>query len=1060
MLVPATAWAQGTTGTIRGKVTNQATGDPLAAVNVFVIEIDGTVTTMGAFTNSEGDYVIINVPPGRYILRATMMGFKTHEVSELLVTVGVSTSQNFALETTVLDVGEVVTVTAERDMIQRDVTGTQQSYTIEEMERMAVTTTTDILSLQTNAMTLSDNFEDDIPGYHDRGLEQVHMRGGRNAEVAFMIDGMQVTNLVFGGQAAQVSPFSLSEMVIMAGGMSAEFGNAMSGIVNMVTREGGRSYDANMEVLTSEFTGQPQDDARNLTRLSGYFGGPVPLIPKFTFFASGSASSHRSVAVLRDDDVYDWHVDPYDPGTRNPNIDYYLMPDDWNDYDPDVHGRQAPYYQIGSDGRRIHGADIIQGWQGFGFDNTWNGMMNLTYKLTPRMKVNLSGSKDGRWGVPYTFTWRHAILWGISEEVQNYWIFGAPEWHEVDQYGNIIGDPGNDSPRIDQSGNLDFQNEKNELTINNGRLAAVWTHQINQSTFYSIRGSYYGYNRTMRVNRWVNQDGWIPREEHIYRGLEADPTDPTYNQPVPPNWSPYDPMTHVELLWISGGYSETERRWEFGTPPAPSWPDYSAGVDRRVYGYWGYSTSGAGVSAEGSDRYWTDHFDATRTLKADVTSQVTIHHQVKAGVLYNRLTLDMFDVQFPWSASPSFTRYVKHPWELGIYLQDKIEYDFLIVNLGMRYDAAAAGPVKYWIDPRIPVNPDTVDAQGNPISDEDRLIIIPRDYLEETGYETPVTVGRTNTSFSPRLGLSHPVTDQAVVYFNYGHFFQKPIYRNVYRVNRIDRGNPITGNPNLEHEKTVQYEFGYKHQFTDIYALEVTMWAKDTSNLVGTERVPAWFQGLAQPYEYTVAINYDYAQSKGVDLTLRKRFSSNWSARLNYSYMTTQSNRDDPWQGYRDGGDGLLERQPKRPRVLGWDQPHRFSSSVSIQIPRGVGPQVAGIRPFERVSASVIFRAGAGRPYTPTNIDGISLEQNSGRRPWTFQWDLKLYRDFQTFGLRYSIFADVRNVLDRQNVTSVFSRTGKADDPGPDATDYSDSYDRFHYYGSPRRINLGLRIYF
>lgn len=181
---------------------------------------------------------------------------------------------------------------------------------------------------------------------------------------------------------------------------------------------------------------------------------------------------------------------------------------------------------------------------------------------------------------------------------------------------------------------------------------------------------------------------------------------------------------------------------------------------------------------------------------------------------------------------------------------------------------------------------------------------------------------------------------------------------------------------------------------------------------------------------------------------------------MNYSYMTTQSNRDDPWQGYRDGGDGLLERQPKRPRVLGWDQPHRFSSSVSIQIPRGVGPQVAGIRPFERMQASIIFRASAGRPYTPTNIDGIDLERNSGRRPWTFQWDLKLYRDFQSFGLRYSIFADVRNVLDRKNITSVFSRTGKADDPGPDATGYSDSYDRFHYYGSPRRINLGLRIYF
>ncbi|MFC1559452.1 carboxypeptidase-like regulatory domain-containing protein, partial [Gemmatimonadota bacterium] len=99
---PTVSLAQGTTGTIRGKVTDGTTGDPLAAVNVFVLETDGTMTTMGQFTNADGDYVIINVPPGMYMIRATMVGYKTTEVSELLVTVGVSTSQNFQLEPTVL----------------------------------------------------------------------------------------------------------------------------------------------------------------------------------------------------------------------------------------------------------------------------------------------------------------------------------------------------------------------------------------------------------------------------------------------------------------------------------------------------------------------------------------------------------------------------------------------------------------------------------------------------------------------------------------------------------------------------------------------------------------------------------------------------------------------------------------------------------------------------------------------------------------------------------------------------------------------------------------------
>jgi hypothetical protein len=124
-----------------------------------------------------------------------------------------------------------------------------------------------------------------------------------------------------------------------------------------------------------------------------------------------------------------------------------------------------------------------------------------------------------------------------------------------------------------------------------------------------------------------------------------------------------------------------------------------------------------------------------------------------------------------------------------------------------------------------------------------------------------------------------------------------------------------------------------------------------------------------------------------------------------------------------------------------------------------VGPAIGGVRPFERTNASIIYRASAGKPYTPTTRER-RLETNSGRRPWTYNWDLRVYRDFTSFGLRYSVFADVRNLMNKKNVVSVYSRTGKPDDPGPGATSYSENYDRWHYYSRPRSINLGLRIYF
>jgi hypothetical protein len=1020
VLVPTSAWAQGTTGTIRGKVNDMATGDPLAAVNVFVLETDGTVTQMGAFTNTEGEYVIINVPPGRYMLRATMMGYKTYQVEELLVTVGVSTVQDFTLEATVLDVGEVVTVTAERDMIQRDVTATQQSYTIDEMERMAVSTTTDILSLQTNAVTLADGLTDWIPGYRDRGLEQVHMRGGRNAEVAFMIDGMQVTNLVFGGQAASVSPFSLSEMVIMAGGMSAEFGNAMSGVVNMVTREGGVRYDANVEVLTSEFTGQEQDDAKNLTETRGYLGGPIPLIPKFSFFLSGQITTRRDYVLLRDDIVYD-----LTPSTPTPDFEYPLFEDDNN-----------PYYQIGPDDKRVYPNDVYSGWLGYGIDNRHNGMLNLTYKLTPQMKLVLSGQYNGRWGYPYTFGWRYSMLWGKPEWWQDQLTWGvlAEEYDPVTDTWTTGTDLATEI--VPLTGSIVIENEKNLLTEGNIRGAFVWTHQINPSTFYSLRGSYYGYKRDMRVRRFVNDDGYMSRRSHYF----VDAGEDTY-------WTPDDPMHEVELVWIPHSYYHPN----YGSTD-------SVDIHERIYGYTSYGSHGHGMSGsrQGSDRYFSNYYDYTRTLKGDVTSQVTSHHQVKTGFLYNYLTIDTFDLQILWYDPPYRTEYRRSPWEFGFYLQDKIEYDFMIVNLGIRYDSANAGKIPYWADPRNPIHPETGELVLNPFLTEVEWNEMTA--AEQERFELPpLSTGSLRGQWSPRMGISHPVTDQAVIYFNYGHFFQNPVYRNIYLMGTLEDAVPLLGNPNMDNEKTVSYEFGYKHQFTDIYAMEVTMWARDTSNMVGSEVVPSFFAGAANPYEYTTFVNYDYSSAKGVDLALLRRYSGYFSARANYSFMTTQSNRDDPWSGYRE--DHTLESTPKRPRVLGWDQPHRFSAMVSLSIPQGAGPAVGGLYPLSMINASLIYRANAGRPYTPRTKDR-ALEPNSGRRPWTFQWDLRLYKDFETFGLRYSLFADVRNLFDRKNVVAVWARTGKADDPGPGITYYSDYYDRTYYYGTPRTINLGLRLYF
>lgn len=1038
MIVPVSVWAQGTTGTIRGKLTDQATGNALAAVNVFVLETDGAATTMGAFSNAEGEYVIINIPPGRYILRATMMGFKTYEVLDLLVSVGISTRVDFQLEATLLDVGEVVTVTAERPMIQRDVTRTQQSYTIEEMERMAVSTTSEILDLQSNVyMALKET--EDIYQYYERGLSVFYLRGGRNAEVAFMIDGMQVTNLLYGGQAANVTPFSLSEMVVMAGGMSAEFGNAMSGVVNMVTREGGSRYDANVELLSSEFTGQPQDDVRNLTSTQGYLGGPVPGPLRLNFFLSGSIQSDRGGITRKDDTIFDLYADPSDPNWEfDPDITYRDMPYttegtfDRNAFDPAIHD---PYDQesIYGEQLRIHPVDIYSGYIGYGQDTNWNAMLNLSYKLTPSMKFVMSTQINGSDTFPFRWNKRWASFHGVPQEIQDNGLWGTLRYDVADTLSNRSEDD-----IIDGTGMADFINESENNLLDNTRLAFVWTHQINQSTFYTVRGSYYDYQRDTRCFRFVNDDGWVPRFRNRYTNSRSAVLDTAGNAV----WSPNDPMHEVELLPIVGGYVEADQY-------------------KRTYGYvWERSSPGQGWEASGL--WWQSQHDVTRTIKGDVTSQITTHHQLKSGFHYNSLTVENHIREAAALTNPfQIADYRHNPWEMSFYLQDKIEFDFLIVNVGARYSAANAGEIGWWTDPRNPIN------YGDPDDpDDDALVIYPQNTNPDSAEAltgdrnavAPVKVAKLRQQLSPRIGISHPVTDQAVIYFNYGHFYQNPQYDHIYFADNLyGTGPPLIGNPNMEAEKTIQYEIGYKHQFTDIYALELVMWAKDSANLVSSEQIPSFYQGIENPYRYIVFVNYDYASSKGLDINLIRRYDNYFSARVNYSFMKSESNREEPWSGF--WGRDELDDMPKRPAVVGWDQPHKVSTSIQLSIPQGVGPSLLGIRPLENSSANVIFRATAGRPYTPTTRER-TLERNSGRRPWTYQWDLRLYRDFNVMGLRWSLFADVRNLLDRVNIIQVFSRTGKPDDPGPDATSYSDNYDRFHYYGTPRRINLGLRIFF
>ena len=207
----------GTTGKITGMVTDSKTGEPLAGVNVLV---EGTY--LGAATDLDGYYVILNVPPGSYKLSASFVGYTVSSVLDVRVNIDQTTTINFKLAEETLQMGQEITVVAQRPVVEKDVAASRANLNIKEVENIPVVTVANVVALQA-------------------GVEGMSIRGGGLDQVAFVVDGLTMRDERTNRPYTNVSMTSVKEIQIQAGGFSAEFGNIRSGIVNVITKEGSKN---------------------------------------------------------------------------------------------------------------------------------------------------------------------------------------------------------------------------------------------------------------------------------------------------------------------------------------------------------------------------------------------------------------------------------------------------------------------------------------------------------------------------------------------------------------------------------------------------------------------------------------------------------------------------------------------------------------------------------------------------------------------------------------------------------------------------------------------------
>ncbi|MEE9168103.1 MAG: TonB-dependent receptor [Candidatus Neomarinimicrobiota bacterium] len=269
----------GVTGKITGKITDRDTGEPLVGANVI---LQGT--PQGAATDLKGVYIILNVRGGKYAVVASMIGYKRVEIKNVTILADHTSSVDIEMEQSAIE-GEEVTITAERPVIVRDQTATTTTVLAEQIENMPVNSYMEVLN----------NVAGVVENNNGGGDDGIHIRGGRSNEIAYMVDGFWVEDAIYGGMGTDVSRPGISELTVITGAFNAEYGEAMSGVVNILTKEGTPDFNGSLRFSTDKFSRpiseeQPSFDW-NTRRFEGSLGGPIP-VPGLrrnfaTFFISG-----------------------------------------------------------------------------------------------------------------------------------------------------------------------------------------------------------------------------------------------------------------------------------------------------------------------------------------------------------------------------------------------------------------------------------------------------------------------------------------------------------------------------------------------------------------------------------------------------------------------------------------------------------------------------------------------------------------------------------------------------------------------------------------------------
>jgi len=1131
----------GTDGTIRGQVTD-VQGEPLIGAQVFIGEL-----SIGSVADLNGNYLILNVPVGKYDVTVVIIGYQKQVMKDVTVLMDQTVWLNFKLPIETVE-GEEVYVTAERPLVEKAVTSKKVTVSAEAISALPMRDLNELYSLQSGVVKVESRRQG-IPDHEERGLEEIHVRGGRSGEIAYMIDGLYIRNPIYGGigNGTRLNLFAVQEFDWQADGFNAEYGDAMSAVSNMHTKVGGENFEYHFKYETSLLgseLGSKYDALRGFNDLNFGFGGTFPFFKKLNYWFSGQFTNNDSYKIYEFDDIA-----------------YQLLPgqDDYFDF---VFDENDPSYQTINNqniSNLVQPWDNVTGFRGFGLDNTQDVFGKLTYKHSSRLRFNVTywDLKAHRKGFSprylywddgqnelfrdtkrLTFEMNHSIsnktfytiraAEFIQDQFQGVrWMDsdddGYPNWFEWRFSAGEFRGQSNpyDADVIPYS----MKGDTVEYTMKDGRSG--WYYGATPGLYnWAIAEEFTDQNGNGIWDEgepWEDSDGdglWNKPEliEKLYHRDGSYWLTPEMYEAY---WDNYDAMhllqyyiqqPFIEAIISSGTFAEIQELFqsleasaEGGDGVPYYYPNIFTGLnmwdERSAFG--------------GHDKFYASSRAVTREFRFDLTSQVTHKLKLRSGIDFKSHRLNFYEVKYPWLGTGAFIQtFAEHwedtgpdgllptdagyeeadqgegngtwdpgeyysdanengkwddfrePMELATYLQGTFEVPWMVINAGIRLDAVNYN-TKVWADTAGNFSP------GRPwyysdINDNNEW---------DNGEEASDLAGLAHQkvffsdskwlyNLSPRLGVSHVITDKSTFTFNYGLYYQTPIYQNVFlNTNRLEDPEALfetdsddeagnLGNATMSAMRTQSYAFSFNVQVGTKWRYSVGAWIKDIDQWL------AYKNQRSGVYKYKVFSNGDYGSVKGIDFTLELR-TKKINSLLQYTYSVAKANSEHDWAqedvGYVDA--------PSQEYRMPYDRPHDLTFSLYSFIPFGIS---AGITAFYQ----------SGYPYTPYYIEEGQVDPQedvknkfSKRAPSYRNVNLSLSKSVSYGKQKISLGVNVYNVFDIRSALDIYYLTGKPDDPGTHYTDQVGLPDSQHIYSgsffdqpwkfdAPREIDFFIKVDF